>query len=106
MSPLLGLCLCLSLQGAPAPPDRWFAEDKVKHFLASFVATSLGASAARLGGLEPRESAWAGAAVGGAFGVWKELRDRGREGSTASARDLVWDAAGVAAGVAVQRQIR
>ncbi|HEX2094625.1 MAG TPA: hypothetical protein VHG28_19630 [Longimicrobiaceae bacterium] len=103
------LCLTLSL---PLPqqgrkPDRWFGEDKWKHFFASFVATSLSATAARAGGLGPRESAYVGAGVGGAVGVWKELRDRGSpETGTASFRDLVWDAAGVGAGTLVALQAR
>lgn len=101
----LALCLCLSLSGQP-PRDRWFAEDKVKHFVASFVVTSASASAARAAGLEPAPSAWVGAGVGTGIGVWKELRDVGRRGETASLRDLAWDLAGVAAGTAVMRQVR
>lgn len=101
----LALCLCMSF-GAQPPADRWFAEDKIKHFVTSFVVTSLSASAARTAGLDPRESAYAGAGAGVAVGVWKELRDMGRRGETASFRDLTWDLAGVGAGYAVMRQVR
>lgn len=98
------LCFCLSFQ-APTR-DRWFAEDKAKHFVASFVATTMAASAARAAGLDPHASAWAGAGAASAVGVWKELRDRRAPGRTASLRDLAWDGAGVAAGVAVMRRVR
>lgn len=98
----LALCLCLSWQ---APADRWFGEDKFKHFFASFVVTSLGASAARATGLEAEESAWVGAGVGLGAGVWKEWLDR-RTGATASLRDLAWDLGGVGAASAVMLQVR
>lgn len=101
----LAICLCFSLGGQPAG-DRWFAEDKAKHFVTSFVVTSLSASAARTAGLDVRSSAYVGAAAGTAIGVWKELRDSGHPGETASLRDLTWDLAGVGAGYAVMRQVR
>jgi putative lipoprotein len=103
-APLL-LCLCVSLQ-APVARDGWFGEDKAKHFVASFVVTSLSASAARAAGLAPPASAWAGGAAASAAGVWKELRDRRIPGETVSLKDLAWDAAGVAAGVALMHQVR
>lgn len=102
LAPLL-LCLCLSTSAPPA--DRWFAEDKLKHFFASFVATSLSASAARAVGLSPAQSAWVGAGVGTAAGVWKEWRDHSVRDAAPSFRDLTWDLAGVAAAAAVVRQV-
>lgn len=101
----LAICLCFSLGGQPAG-DRWFAEDKLKHFVTSFVVTSLSASAARTAGVDVAGSAYVGAGTGAAVGVWKELRDAGRRGETASFRDLVWDLGGVGAGYAVMRQVR
>lgn len=100
------LCLCMSFGGGQSAPDPWFGEDKVKHFITSFVATSLSASAARMAGLEARESAFVGAGTGVAVGVLKEVRDIGRRGETASFRDLAWDFAGVGASYAVMRQVR
>ena len=100
------ICLCFSLQARAPEPDRWFSEDKAKHFVASFVATTVSASAARAAGLDARSSAWAGAGAGSVIGVWKELRDRGVAGETASLKDLAWDGAGVAAGVALMRRVR
>lgn len=102
--PALLVCWCLS---APAPAgDRWFADDKLRHFLASFVVTSLSASGARAAGLSADESVWVGAGLGTSSGIWKELRDRGQEGGTASLRDLVWDLGGVGAASAVMAQVR
>lgn len=101
----LGLCFCLSI-GAQPTRDRWIAEDKLKHFMASFVVTSIAASAARAGGAEPGQSAWIGAGVGASVGIWKEIRDGTHPGHSASVRDLVWDFAGVGASVAFMRHTR
>lgn len=103
---VLALCGCLTLLPPDPPGDRWFGEDKVKHFVASFVVTSLAASGARAAGLDSRGSVWVGVGTGVAAGVWKELRDRGRAGETSSFRDLAWDLLGVAAASAVMDQMR
>ena len=101
------LCLCLSLSVSPQEPvDRWFAEDKAKHFLTSFAATTISAGGARMLGIEARSAAYAGAGAAATLGLWKELRDRRVPGASASARDLVWDAAGIGAGMAVMVQVR
>lgn len=105
-APTLALCACLALLPPDPPRDPWFAEDKVKHFFASFVVTSLAASGARSVGLDARASVWAGAGLGTAVGVWKEIRDQGRQGETASFRDLAWDLMGVGAASAVMDQVR
>lgn len=99
------LCLCLSM-AAPRSDDRWLAEDKWKHFFASFVVTSLAASGARAAGLEPDASLVVGAAVGTGAGIWKEWRDLHSLEGTVSGRDLVWDVAGVGAALVVARQAR
>jgi putative lipoprotein len=107
----MNLCmmvLCLSLQqGTPQrPADRWVAEDKWKHFFASFVVTALSAAAARTAGADAETSALVGAGVGTSVGVWKELRDMRSPGETASLRDLTWDVAGVGAAAAIAAQAR
>jgi uncharacterized protein YfiM (DUF2279 family) len=87
------------------PADRWVAEDKWKHLVTSFFATTVAASAARAAGLSPELSLRAGVAAGAGAGVAKEVYDLGRGGRLdASLRDLVWDAAGLAAGAALVRQ--
>lgn len=78
--------------------DRWFAEDKLRHFFLSFAATSFAFSAARSSGLD-RTSALATAATGAAVvGVGKEWYDQ-RSGGPFSFKDLSWDALGILAGV-------
>lgn len=107
----MNLCLflaCMALGRAPGlapkPADRWFAEDKLKHFAASFVLTSLAGGAARAAGLEHGASVAVGAGVGMGLGVLKEARDLRDPNATASLRDLAWDAAGVGAATAVLAQ--
>lgn len=99
------LCLCLSFS-AQEPPDRWFAEDKAKHFLTSFAATTVSAGGARMLGLGARDAAYAGAGAAAGLGVWKEIRDLRQPAGTASFKDLVWDGAGIGAGMAVMLQVR
>ena len=98
------LFFCLSFGGPqpPQPADRFFGEDKFKHFVTSFIVTSLAASGARAAGLDHDAALMVGVGTGAAVGVGKEIRDLGREGSRASAYDIVWDLAGVGAAAAVQ----
>lgn len=100
------LFLCLTVGGRPgAPqPDRWLAEDKLKHFFTSFLVTSLAASGARAAGLDHDTSLLVGAGTGAGLGLWKEWSDLNAEGHTASFRDIAWDLAGVGAATAVQVQ--
>lgn len=99
---ILFLCLSLGRPDAPQPPDRFFGEDKLKHFVTSFIVTSLAASGARAAGLDHESSVLVGAGTGTAVGLLKEVSDHGREGSTASLYDVVWDLAGVGAAAALQ----
>lgn len=85
--------------------DRFFAEDKLQHFFMSFATTQLAYGAARAAGVE-RDAALVGAgAASAAAGLWKEFRDR-RAGLPFSGKDLVWDALGTGAGVAVADRVR
>ncbi len=86
-------------------PDRWFAEDKVKHFLMSYAVTTVGYAFARSAGLRHGEALAAGTGAGMVAGVWKEARDR-RSGGDVSARDLAWDVLGVVAGSQVAARTR
>lgn len=104
MMPFL-LCLCLSFS-PQEPPDHWFAEDKAKHFLSSFAATTIAAGGARMLGIDAREAAFAGAGAATAIGLWKEARDARVPNANPSVKDLVWDGAGIAAGTAVMLQVR
>lgn len=103
-SSVSAVLLCVSLFTGGSPGDRWLGVDKVKHFFASFVVTSLSASGARAAGLSAEQSLAAGVGIGTGVGVWKEIRDHRQPGETASFRDLVWDGVGVAAGAVVVSQ--
>jgi len=104
----LMLCLCLSLGTDPkTPADRFFAEDKLKHFAVSFVFTSLASSGARAAGLGRAPALATGAAAGMGLGIAKELRDRrSPESGTASLYDLAWDAIGVGTATVLVAQAR
>jgi uncharacterized protein YfiM (DUF2279 family) len=97
-----GFLLMFSLQLHNDHPrgDSWFAADKARHF---FTATFI--QSASYGGLRflgvGRTGSLAGAtAITAGLSVGKELRDR-RGAGTASAKDLVWDAAGIIAASAL-----
>lgn len=78
-----------------AAQDRWFAEDKYRHFFMSFGGTVLGYGA--VGALGDADAAAAIAlGAGAAAGVAKELLDR-RAGGSFSLRDLAWDGLGLLA---------
>lgn len=94
----------LAIQPERRAPDRLFGEDKLRHFLTSFVVTSLSASGARVAGLDHDTSLMVGAGVGTSVGIAKELHDVRREGETASFLDLLWDVAGVGAATIVVAQ--
>jgi uncharacterized protein YfiM (DUF2279 family) len=90
-----GLWLVFSLNPT-APPDRWFAGDKLQHFFTSAFVQSMSYGALRTSGLG-HGAALAGASVTtAAVGVGKELRDQRLRGEF-SVRDLTWDAAGAGA---------
>jgi uncharacterized protein YfiM (DUF2279 family) len=97
----LAVAAVLSTSPAVRPEDRWFAEDKWRHFVTSFVSSSLAGSAARAAGLDRGQAIRAGVAAGATVGVWKEVQDARRPGGHFSVRDLVWDAAGVGAAAGV-----
>ncbi|MFO7260004.1 MAG: hypothetical protein DIU52_002535 [bacterium] len=85
--------------------DRWFAQDKLLHFTASFGGFNLAYGALRTAQLGREPAMIGAAAIAGVAGVWKEWRDR-RRGGPFSARDLAWDVIGIAAGVAVAANTR
>jgi uncharacterized protein YfiM (DUF2279 family) len=101
---VITLALVATLTAAPGSEpgaDRWFAEDKWRHYVTSFVATSLSASLARAAGLDRSAAIRAGAAASLAAGLGKEIHDARSPTGRFSVRDLVWDAAGVASSAAV-----
>jgi len=91
-----GLFIVFTLAPMALPADRWFAADKVKHFLSSAFVQSMSYGVLRTTGLE-HGAALAGASTAAAVaGVSKEVLDQRTRGEF-SYRDLAWDAAGAGA---------
>lgn len=108
---LVVFALWVGCTGAPAPAsdpdgpdDAWLAEDKLRHFALSFAATEMAYGAARVG-LDHGTAVPTAAGAALAIGLAKEVRDV-RTGGSLSLKDLAWDLAGVALGVALVRRIR
>jgi uncharacterized protein YfiM (DUF2279 family) len=100
--------------GAPVPPDAasawlardaWLGEDKARHFGVSYALVMTGAAGARVVGLDRDAALVAAVAGAAAAGLAKEVFDA-RRGGPFSLRDLVADAAGIAAAVLVVRAAR
>lgn len=92
---------------APADtvPDPFVAEDKMKHFVTSFVVGSLAGTGARVAGLDRDESVVIGTSFTVTAGVVKELKDRQR-GGFFSIRDLFWDIAGAGLALLLLTSVR
>lgn len=78
--------------------DKWFAEDKYKHFLVTTAISAAIASAARHNGNENCDAALIGFSVTLTIGAGKEIYDKRKRGTFYSYRDMVWDTAGSATG--------
>ena len=91
--------------GEERPGDRWFSADKAKHFfLAAFVQSATYTSLRTVGvGADASLAGASAASVGVSIG--KELHDR-RGGGSVSAKDLVWDAAGIGGATVLVRRAR
>ncbi len=90
---------------APAPPDRWFGEDKVQHFFLSFAVTNMSYGTARLLGMDSGPASVTAGITAGAAGIGKEIHDQAT-GGRFSLKDLVWDGAGIAAGLTLVSNAR
>jgi uncharacterized protein YfiM (DUF2279 family) len=88
-----------------APRDEWFAEDKLKHMFLSMAVVGFAQAGARTAGAARTPAVAIGVSLGAAAGLWKEWHDR-RTGRPFSARDLAWDALGIAAGALLVSQAR
>lgn len=110
MNPIAPLILSFRLTfggvaPVPPPPDEWFAEDKVQHFFFSFALTNLSYGTARLVGMDRGAAAVTAGVTAGAAGIGKEIYDRSTGGHF-SYKDLVWDGAGIAAGLTLVSHAR
>jgi uncharacterized protein YfiM (DUF2279 family) len=80
--------------------DRWIAEDKYRHFLASAFLASWGYTVFRYWKGEPRGHAMlVGAGFSFFLGLGKELHDKYAHAGCASWRDLTADILGLAFGI-------
>ena len=75
--------------------DRWISADKAKHFFTAAFVQSASFSAFRLARVRVSGSIAGASVVTAAVSIGKETYDA-RTGGDASAKDLVWDAAGAA----------
>ncbi|MCE9667602.1 hypothetical protein LY474_07215 [Myxococcus stipitatus] len=93
--------LCLSPLARAAPDgDDWSGPDKPKHFAACFALAGVGYTGGALLFDTHEARYWTSAGLAMGVGVGKELYDLGR-GTRFSLKDLAWDAAGTATGLAV-----
>ena len=83
--------------------DRWFSQDKAKHFFMAAFVQSASFSALRSTGLHWSTSMAGATATTAIVSVGKEIRDA-RTGGDASIKDLAWDAAGAAGASVLLRQ--
>ena len=83
--------------------DRWYGEDKVKHFAVSAAITGMAYGGSRVV-FDRDESVGVAVGTSAVAGVLRELHDH-RLGKPFSVRDLVWDALGIAAGYLYIREI-
>ena len=89
---------------AQAPPDRWLAPDKLRHFFLSFGSTGFAFAASRAAGAD-RDADWIASAAAALAGLGKEISDH-RRGWGFSLRDLVWDGAGIAIAILILKRMR
>jgi uncharacterized protein YfiM (DUF2279 family) len=101
------LALVVSMHWGDEHPggDRWFSPDKAKHFFLAAFVQSAAYSSLRTVGLNSDASLGGASAVSATLSIGKELRDR-RQGGGISAKDLVWDAAGIAGASVLLRRAR
>ena len=79
--------------------DRWFGEDKLKHFgLSAFFAGGSCIVANRHFDFDKNKSFTIGVSITISLGAAKEIIDYRTPGQTSSHKDLIWDIAGALTG--------
>ena len=89
----------------PLAMDGWFGADKMKHFFMSAFIQSLTYSSVRAAGASHDCAYLSATAATVGFGVGREIYD-GRVKRAFSYKDLVWDGAGLAAGMVLVNNAR
>lgn len=98
-------CAALLALSFPLAVDGWFGADKMKHFFMSAFIQSLTYSSVRAAGASHDGAYLSATAATVGFGVGREIYD-GRVKRAFSYKDLVWDGAGLAAGMALVNNAR
>ena len=89
----------------PFALDGWFGADKMKHFFMSAFIQSMAYSSVRAAGASHDGAIVSATAATVGFGVGREIYD-GRVKRAFSYKDLVWDGAGLAAGMVLVNNAR
>lgn len=89
----------------PLALDGWFGADKIKHFFMSAFIQSMAYSSVRAAGASHDGAIVSATAATVGFGVGREIYD-GRVKRAFSYKDLVWDGAGLAAGMVLVNNAR
>ena len=97
--------VALLLLAFPLAADGWFGADKMKHFFMSAFIQSLTYSSVRAAGASHDGAYLSATAATVGFGVGREIYD-GRVKRAFSYKDLVWDGAGLAAGMVLVNNAR
>ncbi len=80
--------------------DYWFTEDKLHHFLHSAaISSSTYLISNRIGSIEEKNAIYISISIGTLAGITKEIHDDYKKDGTFSIKDLVYDVAGVVAGI-------
>jgi putative lipoprotein len=100
---LLAFTLHFGRTSAGQANDPWFGTDKAQHFFISAFVESVTFSGLRATRLSRTGSLVGASIMTSAIGITKEIHDA-RSGGDPSAKDLMWDGAGiVAAGLLLGR---
>ncbi|MDZ7277590.1 YfiM family lipoprotein [Pantoea eucrina] len=96
------LCWCLCCSGcAHVAQDSWTGRDKAEHYLSSALLAAAGSEISQHQHQTRDQNLRFGFLFSLSFGVGKELYDSRSAGSGWSWKDLSWDVAGAASGVAL-----
>ncbi|PYG46275.1 putative lipoprotein [Pantoea sp. AG1095] len=96
------LCVVLLCSGcAHVAQDNWTGKDKAQHYFSSAVLAAAGSEISQHQNHSRGQNLRFGFLFSFSFGVGKELYDSRSAGSGWSWKDLSWDVAGAASGIAL-----
>ncbi|MCE0489091.1 YfiM family lipoprotein [Pantoea sp. Mb-10] len=96
------LCVCLCCSGcAHVAQDNWTGRDKAEHYFSSALLAAAGSEISQHQHQSRAQNLRFGFLFSLSFGAGKELYDSRSAGSGWSWKDLSWDIAGAASGIAL-----